>query len=83
MLIDEILTPDSSRFWPAAKYQIGQSQQSFDKQFLRDWLTSNGLKGKEDVEVPTDVVRQTSEKYIEAFETLTGKRWEEEVMKQS
>ena len=46
VLIDEVLTPDSSRFWPAAKYELGKGQDSFDKQYLRDWLTSNGLKGK-------------------------------------
>ncbi|RMD42214.1 hypothetical protein DV735_g2902, partial [Chaetothyriales sp. CBS 134920] len=72
VLIDEVLTPDSSRFWPAAKYQVGRGQDSFDKQFLRDWLTRQGLKGKEGVEMPQDVVDETAKKYAEAFELLTG-----------
>ena len=70
VLVDEVLTPDSSRFWPLSSYKVGQSQASFDKQYLRDWLTDNGLKGKEDVEMPEDVVRNTSNKYKEAFERL-------------
>ena len=61
--------------WSAKTYQLGKSQDSFDKQYLRDWLTSNGLKGKEDVEMPKEVVKNTSSKYIEAFEILTGKRF--------
>lgn len=73
VLVDEVLTPDSSRFWSAETYQIGQSQKSFDKQFLRDWLTSNGLKGKDGVEMPQDVLETTSSKYLEAFQMLTGK----------
>ena len=77
VLIDEVLTPDSSRFWPANTYKVGQSQDSFDKQYLRDWLTREGLKGKEGVVMPDDVVSKTSEKYQEAFEQLTGKKWEE------
>ena len=76
VLIDEVLTPDSSRFWPMASYKVGQSQDSFDKQFLRDWLSQNGLKGKEDVSMPEDVVKATREKYAEAFEILTGKSLE-------
>ncbi|KAI9701703.1 MAG: Bifunctional purine biosynthetic protein ade1 [Bogoriella megaspora] len=79
VLVDEVLTPDSSRFWPADKYEIGRSQPSFDKQYLRDWLTSNGLKGKEGVEIPADVVEKTALKYREAFEKLTGKIWDEDV----
>jgi phosphoribosylaminoimidazole-succinocarboxamide synthase len=66
---------DSSRFWPAAKYEIGKGQDSYDKQFLRDWLTHNGLKGKEGVAMPEDIARKTAEKYIEAYELLTGKKW--------
>ena len=77
VLIDEVLTPDSSRFWPANAYKVGQSQDSFDKQYLRDWLTREGLKGKEGVVMPDEVVSKTSEKYQEAFEQLTGKKWEE------
>jgi phosphoribosylaminoimidazole-succinocarboxamide synthase len=75
VLVDEVLTPDSSRFWPKDTWEqnLGRAQPSFDKQFLRDWLTSNGLKGKEDVEVPQDVVEKTAAKYREAYEKLTGK----------
>ena len=77
VLIDEVLTPDSSRFWPASTYKIGQSQGSFDKQYLRDYLTSHDLKGKSGVEIPEDVVKNTQEKYREAFEKIVGKKWEE------
>ncbi|KPI43572.1 Phosphoribosylaminoimidazole-succinocarboxamide synthase [Cyphellophora attinorum] len=77
VLIDEVLTPDSSRFWPAASYVVGKGQDSFDKQFLRDWLTKEGLKGKDGVSMPEDVVQRTSEKYQEAFKMLTGKSLEE------
>lgn len=77
VLVDEVLTPDSSRFWPAASYEVGKSQDSYDKQFLRDWLTKNNLKGKEDVEIPDDIVAKTREKYIEAYQLLTEKTWQE------
>lgn len=73
VLIDEVLTPDSSRFWPAETYAVARSQDSFDKQYLRDWLTSNGLKGQEGVSMPEEVVSGTQAKYEEAFEMLTGK----------
>ncbi|KAL6712626.1 Bifunctional purine biosynthetic protein ade1 [Coniothyrium glycines] len=75
VLVDEVLTPDSSRFWPRETWEqnLGRAQPSFDKQFLRDWLTENGLKGKEGVEVPAEVVEKTAEKYREAYERLTGK----------
>ena len=73
VLIDEVLTPDSSRFWPASTYGVGKSQNSFDKQFLRDWLTQNALKGKEGVSMPEEVVQATQAKYAEAFKMLTGK----------
>jgi phosphoribosylaminoimidazole-succinocarboxamide synthase len=75
VLVDEVLTPDSSRFWPKESWEanLGRAQPSFDKQFLRDWLTSNGLKGKEAVKVPDDVVEKTAAKYREACEKLTGK----------
>ncbi|KAK5099870.1 Bifunctional purine biosynthetic protein ade1 [Lithohypha guttulata] len=72
VLVDEVLTPDSSRFWSARTYQIGKSQDSFDKQYLRDWLTSNGLKGKEGVSMPQNIAKETSSKYEEAFHILTG-----------
>lgn len=75
VLVDEVLTPDSSRFWPADKYEIGREQMSYDKQYLRDWLTSEGLKGKQGVEMPEEVVNKTAEKYREAFEMLTGQKW--------
>ena len=76
VLVDEVLTPDSSRFWPKESWEahLGKAQPSFDKQFLRDWLTSNGLKGKEQVTVPTDIVEQTAQKYKEACEMLTGQK---------
>jgi hypothetical protein len=66
ILIDEVLTPDSSRYWSAADYQVGQPQASFDKQYLRDWLIKEGLKNKEGVTLPSDVVRGTRTKYEEA-----------------
>ncbi|KAF2703952.1 phosphoribosylaminoimidazole-succinocarboxamide synthase [Pleomassaria siparia CBS 279.74] len=74
VLIDEVLTPDSSRFWPRDTWEqnLGGQQPSFDKQYLRDWLTGNGLKGKEAVTVPEEVVSKTAEKYREAFERITG-----------
>ncbi|MGB6044625.1 MAG: phosphoribosylaminoimidazolesuccinocarboxamide synthase, partial [Pirellulales bacterium] len=74
ILIDEVLTPDSSRFWPADKYQPGQGQPSFDKQFVRDWLTTgtDWDKNSEPPALPDDVVTGTREKYIEAYEQLTG-----------
>lgn len=75
MLIDEVLTPDSSRFWPKDQYQVGKAQASYDKQYLRDWLTSSGLKGKEGVSMPKEVVEETTKKYREAYEKLTGKGW--------
>ncbi|KAK5235257.1 Bifunctional purine biosynthetic protein ade1 [Exophiala xenobiotica] len=73
VLVDEVLTPDSSRFWSKSTYKVGQGQDSFDKQFLRDWLTENGLKGREGVSMPQDVVEATRAKYLEAFKILTGK----------
>ena len=74
VLVDEVLTPDSSRFWPASTYEVGKTQDSFDKQYLRDWLTSRGLKGKHGVRMPEDIVRNTADKYQEGFERLVGKR---------
>lgn len=73
LLIDEVMTPDSSRFWPADQYAAGRSQSSFDKQFVRDWLESSGWDKESDPpELPETVVTRTSERYIEAFERLTG-----------
>ncbi|MEO5803298.1 MAG: phosphoribosylaminoimidazolesuccinocarboxamide synthase [Verrucomicrobiota bacterium] len=75
ILIDEVLTPDSSRFWPANEYQPGQSQPSFDKQFVRDYLeTLDWDKQPPSPALPNDVVEKTTEKYLEAFEKLTGKQ---------
>ena len=72
-LIDEVLTPDSSRFWPADQYSPGKGQPSFDKQFVRDWLETSGWdKNSPPPELPLDVIDRTRAKYIEAFERLTG-----------
>ena len=71
--IDEALTPDSSRFWPADRYAVGKNPPSFDKQFVRDWLETTGWdKASTPPELPEDVVMKTREKYIDAFRTLTG-----------
>jgi phosphoribosylaminoimidazole-succinocarboxamide synthase len=76
LLIDEVMTPDSSRFWPADQYQAGRSQASFDKQFLREWLETTGWdKNSPPPELPAEVVARTREKYVEAYEKLTGKRF--------
>ena len=73
ILIDEVLTPDSSRYWPAADYRVGISPPSFDKQFVRDYLeTLTWDKTPPAPPLPADVVQKTSEKYIEAFQRLTG-----------
>lgn len=73
VLVDEILTPESSRFWPAEKYQVGRNTDGLDKQFLRDWLVVNSLEGKENVALPDVVILKTKEKYEGAFERLVGK----------
>ncbi|CCK72531.1 phosphoribosylaminoimidazolesuccinocarboxamide synthase KNAG_0K01680 [Huiozyma naganishii CBS 8797] len=72
ILVDEVLTPDSSRFWSGARYTVGSSQDSYDKQYLRDWLTKQGVAGQPGISMPAQVVEQTRAKYIEAFECLTG-----------
>ncbi len=73
MLGDEVLTPDSSRFWPAADYAPGRGQQSFDKQFVRDWASGTGWdKQPPAPEIPADVVDGTRARYVEAYELLTG-----------
>jgi phosphoribosylaminoimidazole-succinocarboxamide synthase len=74
ILVDEVLTPDSSRFWPADEYKAGQAQPSFDKQFVRDWLTneSGWDKNSTPPALPPEVVEKTRSKYIEAFERITG-----------
>ena len=77
ILIDEVLTPDSSRFWPADGYSPGQPQPSFDKQFVRDWLDGSGWDHDPPAPaLPPDVVAATSERYIEAYERLTGRPFE-------
>ncbi|KAL1866467.1 Bifunctional purine biosynthetic protein ade1 [Diaporthe australafricana] len=77
VLIDECLTPDSSRMWPADKYEVGRDQESFDKQIIRNWLTREGLKGKQGVELAEDVRQATLQKYKEVFQRLTGKSFEQ------
>jgi phosphoribosylaminoimidazole-succinocarboxamide synthase len=73
ILIDEVLTPDSSRFWPSDRYEPGHGQPSFDKQFVRDHLSSTGWdKNSTPPALPEDIVTRTREKYVEAFERLTG-----------
>jgi phosphoribosylaminoimidazole-succinocarboxamide synthase len=74
ILIDEVLTPDSSRFWPGDSYEPGRSQASFDKQFVRDWLESTTWdKNSPPPELPSDVVERTRLKYLEAVEKITGR----------
>jgi phosphoribosylaminoimidazole-succinocarboxamide synthase len=77
VLADEVLTPDSSRFWPADQYEPGRAQPSFDKQFVRDWLDSaeSGWDRKSDTpppSLPDHIVEKTRERYIHAYELLTG-----------
>lgn len=73
ILIDEVMTPDSSRFWPADQYEVGANPPSYDKQFVRDWLLSTDWdRNSEPPALPADIVAQTRAKYIEAFEQLTG-----------
>jgi phosphoribosylaminoimidazole-succinocarboxamide synthase len=75
LLIDEVLTPDSSRFWPADQYVVGQSPPSFDKQFVRDYLeTLNWDKRPPGPKLPGDVIARTAAKYVEAFERITGEK---------
>jgi phosphoribosylaminoimidazole-succinocarboxamide synthase len=72
-VMDEVLTPDSSRFWPAESYAVGKNPPSYDKQYVRDWLESIGWnKAPPAPALPADVAQKTSEKYLEAFERLTG-----------
>lgn len=72
-VMDEVLTPDSSRFWPADQYQLGSNPPSFDKQFVRDWLEASGWnKTPPAPALPDEVAQATSEKYMEAFERMTG-----------
>ena len=76
LLIDEVLTPDSSRFWPADQYLPGRGQPSFDKQFVRDWLSATDWdKNSPPPPLPDDVVARTRQKYIEAYERLTDREF--------
>lgn len=73
-VMDEVLTPDSSRFWPADQYQVGSNPPSYDKQYVRDWLESCGWdKTPPGPKLPADVAQRTSDKYMEAFAKLTGR----------
>jgi len=72
VLADEVLTPDSSRFWPADRYEPGRTPPSFDKQFVRDWATQSGWDRKPPApELPANVIEQTRAKYVEAYERIT------------
>ncbi len=72
---DEVLTPDSSRFWPASDYQVGRGQKSFDKQYIRDWIKSTGYDPESGTPIPDDVIDVTVNKYKEAYQILTGKNF--------
>lgn len=76
VLADEVLTPDSSRFWPASDYKVGQAQKSFDKQYLRDWIKSSGYNPESGKAIPQDIIDTTVQKYSEAYELITGKNFE-------
>jgi phosphoribosylaminoimidazole-succinocarboxamide synthase len=77
ILVDEVLTPDSSRYWPADSYAPGRGQASFDKQFVRDWLETSGWdKNSVPPELPVEIVTATRAKYIEAFERLTEQKFD-------
>jgi len=77
-LADEVLTPDSSRFWPASSWKPGATQLSYDKQFLRDWLTSSGWdRSSPPPELPDEIVEKTRERYLEAYFTITGEKFEQ------
>lgn len=75
VLADEVLTPDSSRFWPGDIYEPGKSQPSFDKQYVRDWLNANWDRTGMPPRLPQEVIERTSEKYIQAYETITGRKF--------
>ncbi len=73
ILGDEVLTPDSSRFWAADTYKVGEEQPSFDKQFVRNWLNANWDRTGNPPRLPEDIIKKTSEKYIQAYEKIAGK----------
>ncbi|PHH93010.1 hypothetical protein CDD83_2499 [Cordyceps sp. RAO-2017] len=76
-LVDEVLTPDSSRFWPKDSHQLGREPESFDKQFVRNWLIREGLRDKHGVTIPDDVCAATEQRYKDVFLKLTGKAFED------
>ena len=76
ILADEVLTPDSSRFWPGDEYEPGRDQASFDKQFVRDWLNANWDRTGEPPHLPADIIAKTSEKYVQAYEKITGRSFD-------
>ena len=80
MLGDEVLTPDSSRYWPADEWQPGRTQASYDKQIVRNWLTSpasgwDRASGDRPPALPEEIVERTRSRYVEAFELLTGQKF--------
>ena len=77
VLVDEVLTPDSSRFWGAVTYGRDQPPENLDKQYLRDWLDVTDNKGKEGIAIPHDVVEKTARRYREAYYLICGRQWEE------
>jgi phosphoribosylaminoimidazole-succinocarboxamide synthase len=83
ILIDELLTPDSSRFWDASLYEPGKSQPNFDKQYVRDWLIASGWDREPPApELPDEIVYKTRTRYIEAYERITGQAWANPVEKE-
>ena len=76
ILGDEVLTPDSSRFWAVDTYEVGKEQPTFDKQFVRNWLNENWDRQGNPPRLPQDIIDKTSEKYIQAYELITGKPFE-------
>ncbi|WP_302717948.1 phosphoribosylaminoimidazolesuccinocarboxamide synthase [uncultured Senegalimassilia sp.] len=76
ILADEVLTPDSSRFWPGDEYEEGRDQASFDKQYVRDWLNANWDRTGNPPRLPQEVIERTSQKYIAAYEKISGKKFE-------
>ncbi|SVD81167.1 uncharacterized protein METZ01_LOCUS434021, partial [marine metagenome] len=81
ILIDELLTPDSSRFWDVNLYQPGKSQPNFDKQYVRDWLTESGWNREPPgPELPNEIVNKTTERYIQAYQLITEQPWAHEQM---
>lgn len=80
LLIDEVLTPDSSRFWPVDQYEVGKNQPSFDKQYVRDYLVSTNWDRQPPAPtLPDHVILETSRKYVEAYERLTGRNFGEQI----